>query len=122
MTVSVLFLLGRVLFAVPFVMLGVDRVLAPERTPPERGWAALGLAGAAGVVLGVVGDLAGLVVALAVLGGGIVECRAPGADDDTRFRLVGLLGAAICVTALYVAVGPALDFTITDPALDLDLR
>jgi len=122
MTVSVLFLVGRFLFTVPFVMLGVDRVLAPERSTPEKAWAALGLVGAAGVVLGVYGDLAAWVLAVAVLGGGIVECSAPDADDETRLRLVGLLGGAICVMALYAAVGSAIDFTVTDPALDLDLR
>ena len=121
MTVSVLFLVGRFLFAVPFVMLGVDRVLAPEVGMAEKAWSALGLVGAAGVVLGVYGDLAGLVVALAVVGGGIVE-RRPEPDEDHRIRLVGLLGAAVCIAALYVAVGSAIDFTITEPVFDLDLR
>lgn len=76
----------------------------------------------AGVVLGVYGDVAALVLALAVLGGGIAECQAPETTDDTRLRLVGLLGAAVCVAALYIAVGSALDLTITGPVLDLDLR
>ena len=122
MTVSTLFLVGRFLFAVPFVMLGVDRLLASGATAAEKGWAALGVVGAAGVVLGVYGDVAAGLVALAVLGGGIRECRLAETTDATRLRLVGLLGGALCVGALYVAVGSAIDLTITDPVLDLDLR
>jgi hypothetical protein len=122
MTVSVLFLVGRFLFAVPFVMLGVDGCLSGTATAARRVWSALGLVGAAGVVLGVYGDVAALVLAVAVLGAGVTECQAPETTDATRLRLVGLLGAAICVAALYIAVGGALDLTITDPVLDLDLR
>ncbi len=88
----------------------------------EKGWAVLGVVGAAGVVLGVYGDVAAGLVALAVLGAGIRECRLAETTDATRLRLVGLLGGAICVGALYVAVGSAIDLTITDPVLDLDLR
>ena len=122
MTISVLFLVGRFLFAVPFVMLGIDRVLGPEASTASKAWSAVAFVGAAGVVLGVYGDVAGFVLALAGLGGGIVEATVPDAGDATRFRLVGLLGAAVCVAALYIAVGAAIDFTITEPVLDLDLR
>jgi len=119
MTVSVLFLAGRFLFAVPFVMVGVDRLLATGASAAERLWAAVGLLGAAGVVLGVFGDVAALVVAAAVVGAGITQ--RPGEEADS-YRLVGLLGGAVCVAALYAAVGSALDLTITAPVLDLDLR
>ncbi len=119
MTVSLLFLVGRFLFAVPFVMLGVDRVLAAEATTAEKAWSALGLVGAAGVVLGVYGDVAALAAAAAVLGCGITGRDL---DGPARTRLVGLLGAALCVAALYVAVGSAPDLTVNGPVLDLDLR
>jgi len=119
MTVSVLFLAGRFLFAVPFVMVGVDRLLAPRASAAERVFAAAGLLGAAGVVLGVYGDLAALALGAAVVGAGITQ--RPGEEADT-YRLVGLLGGAVCVAALYAAVGSALDLTVTAPVLDLDLR
>jgi hypothetical protein len=121
MTISVLFLVGRFLFAVPFVMLGTDRLVAADAPGIERWWGLLGLVGAAGVVLGVWGDIAALVVGVAVVGGGIVECRTD-ATDATRVRLVGLLGGALVVAALYIAVGSALNLVLTDPVLDLDLR
>jgi hypothetical protein len=122
MTVSVLFLIGRFLLAVPFVVLGVEVVGSAAAGPGRRVWALVGIVGAAGVVLGVWGDVAALVLGAAVLGGGILECRAPDTDDATRLRLVGLLGAGVVTAALYIAVGSALDLTITDPVLDLDLR
>ena len=122
MTVSVLFLVGRFLLAVPFVLLGVEVLGASEAGAGRRFWAAVGIVGAAGVVLGVWGDIAALVLGVAVIGGGVLEGRGPDVDDATRFRLVGLLGAAIVTAALYIAVGSAIDFTITDPVLDLDLR
>ena len=55
---------------------------------------------------------------MAILGIGIAD--AP--EDDARVHLVGLLGGAICIAALYLAVGPAIDWTITEPVIDLDLR
>jgi hypothetical protein len=123
MTVSVLFLVGRFLFAVPFVVLGVERALARRANPGDRVWAVLGVAGAAGIVLGAWGDLAALLTGLAVLGEGIAaEGAAVRPDDPTRFRMIGLLGAAVCVAAVYAAVGSALDLTLTGPVLDLDLR
>ncbi len=119
MTISILFLVGRFLLAVPFVLLGVDRLLDRAAAPAERAWAVLGLVGATGLVLGVAGDVAGLVVAVAVVGAAITG--RPDDEADT-YRQVGLLGAALCAAALYVAVGSALDLTVTDPVLDLDLR
>jgi hypothetical protein len=119
MTISVLFLVGRFVFVVPFVLGGVDRLLADDERPVAKSWAALGLVGAAGVALGAWGDLAALVVAVAILGAGIADGAA---DGDRRLPQVGLLGAALCVAALSLAVGSALDFTLTDPVLDLDLR
>ena len=116
MTVSVLFAVGRLLFVVPFVLLGVDRVLDDGSSPGARVWAAGGLVGAAAVALGAWGDVAALVVGLATVGIGVQE------DGDDRLRLVGLLGGALCIAALYAAVGAALDLTLTDPVLDLDLR
>ena len=122
MSISVLFLVGRFLLAVPFVLLGVEVLGAANVGAGRRFWGVVGIVGAAGVVLGVWGDIAALVLGVAVIGGGILECRGPEADDATRFRLVGLLGAAVVTAALYIAVGAAIDFTITDPVLDLDLR
>lgn len=122
MSISVLFLVGRFLLAVPFVLLGVEGLGASDVGAGRRFWAGVGIVGAAGVVLGVWGDIAALVLGLAVIGGGILEGRSPEADDATRFRRVGLLGAAVVTAALYIAVGAAIDFTITDPVLDLDLR
>jgi len=122
MSISVLFLVGRFLLAVPFVVLGIEVLGASDVGAGRRFWGVVGIVGAAGVVLGVWGDIAALVLGLAVLVGGILECREPDTDDTTRFRLVGLLGAAIVTAALYIAVGTAIDFTITDPVLDLDLR
>jgi hypothetical protein len=122
MTVSVLFLVGRFLLAVPFVLLGVEVLGSSDAGAGRRFWAAVGIVGAAGVVLGVWGDVAALVLGVAVIGGGVLEGRGPDVDDATGFGLVGLLGAAIVTAALYIAVGAAIDFTITDPVLDLDLR
>jgi hypothetical protein len=122
MSISVLFLAGRFLLAVPFVLLGVEVLGASDVGAGRRLWGVVGSVGAAGVVLGVWGDIAALVLAVADIGGGVLEGRGPDVDDDTRFRLVGLLGAAIVTAALYIAVGTAIDFTITDPVLDLDLR
>ena len=122
MTVSVLFLVGRFLFAVPFVMRGVDGLFSDAATPARRMWSALGLVGAAGVVLGVHGDVSAFALAVVVVGVGITAGQGPDTTDATRLRLVGLLGGALCVAALYIAVGAALDLTITDPVLDLDLR
>ena len=122
MTISVLFLVGRFLFAVPFVMLGADRLVAADARLVERWWAVVGLVGAVGVVLGVWGDVAALVVGVAVVGGGVVECRTAEATDAMRVRLVGLLGGALVVAALYIAVGSALNLVLTDPVFDLDLR
>ena len=122
MTISVLFLVGRFLFAVPFVMLGVERLAAADARLAERWWGLVGLVGAVGVVLGVWGDIAALVMGVAVVGGAIVECRTAEATDATRVRLVGLLGGALVVAALYIAVGSALNLVLTDPVLDLDLR
>jgi hypothetical protein len=122
MTVSVLFLLARLLVAVPLVVVGVDRVLDGDSPPVPRAWSALGLVGATGLVVGVWGDAAALVAAVAVLGGGVDESRRSGTIDEARARLVGLLGGALCVAVLYVAVGDAIDLTVTAPVLDLDLR
>jgi hypothetical protein len=121
MTISVLFLIGRFLFAVPFVMLGMDRLLAADARGIERWWGLVGIVGAAGVVLGVWGDIAALVIGVSVVGGGIVECRVD-ATDATRVRLVALFGAALVTAAVYIAVGSALNLVLTDPVLDLDLR
>jgi hypothetical protein len=122
MTVSVLFLVGRFVFVVPFVLLGVDRIPDGEATAAVRAWATLGLLGAAGVALGAWGDVAALVLALAVFGAEVSDGRDEGAGADARLASVGLLGGALCVAALYAAVGAALDLTLTDPVLDLDLR
>lgn len=122
MTISVLFLVGRFLLAVPFVLLGVEVLGASGTGAGRRFWGVVGIVGAAGVVLGVWGDVAALVLGVAVIGGGILELREPDTDDAARFRLIGLLGAAIVTAALYIAVGSAIDLTITDPVLDLDLR
>ncbi len=122
MSISVLFLVGRFLLVVPFLLLGVEVLGSSDAGPGRKVWALVGIVGAAGVVLGVWGDIAALVLGVAVIGGGILECRAPDTDDATRFRLIGLLGAAIVTASLYIAVGTAIDFTITDPVLDLDLR
>jgi hypothetical protein len=122
MTISVLFLVGRFLFAVPFVMLGTECLLTADARGLERWWGLVGLIGAVGVVIGVWGDIAALVVGVAVVGGGIVEGRTAEATDATRVRLVGLLGGALVVAALYIAVGSALNLVLTDPVLDLDLR
>jgi hypothetical protein len=122
MTISVLFLVGRFLFAVPFVMVAVDRIPTEGVRPADKAWAALGLLGAAGVAVGAWGDVAALVVAVAVVGSGIAERGVATEDDATRMRLVGLLGGAVCIAALFIAVGTALDLTLTEPVLDLDLR
>ena len=118
MSVSVLFVVGRFLFAVPFVMIGTDRLLDDGATGAQKAWALLAMLATVGVVLGVYGDVAALVLAVAIIGIGIAD--AP--EDDARFQLVGLLGGAICIAALYLAVGTAIDWTITDPLIDLDLR
>ena len=119
MTVSVLFLVGRFLFAVPFVLAGVDRLLAGAAPPASRAWSALGLVGAAGVVLGVYGDVAAAVLAVAAVAG--VLGQEPRQEGELE-RSIGLVGAALCVAALFVAAGSALDLTITGPVIDLDLR
>jgi hypothetical protein len=120
MTVSVLFLAGRFLLAVPFVLIGVDRAVDGEATPAVRLWAVLGLLAAAAVVLGLWGDVAALVLGVTIVGAGLASHHEE--RGHTLLLLVGLLGAAVCVAALYAAVGTAIDFTITDPVLDLDLR
>jgi hypothetical protein len=122
MTISVLFLIGRFLLAVPFVLIGVDRLSSADAGPAQRWWGLVALVGAAGVVLGAWGDAAALVLGAAVVGGGFTELRGPDADDATRLLLVGLLGASIVAAALFIAVGSALDLTLTDPVFDLDLR
>ena len=80
------------------------------------------MAGAAGVILGAWGDVAALVLAAAVVGGGTTGLRGPESDDEGRLLLIGLFGAAIVTAALYIAVGAALDLTLTGPVFDLDLR
>ena len=117
MTVSALFLAGRFVLAVPLVVIAVDGLADDETTPATRAWSVLALLAAAAVVLGLWGDVAALGLAAAIAGLGVVERRL-----DRRALLVGLLGGAVCVAALYAAVGSAIDFTITDPVLDLDLR
>lgn len=117
MTVSILFLVGRFVFAVPFVLVGVDRIVDDEAPGAAKAWAALGLLTTAAVVLGVYGDVAALALAAVIVG-----MTVGGAEDDERLHLVGLLGGALCIAALYAAVGSAIDFTITEPVLDLDLR
>ena len=118
MSVSLLFVVGRFLFAVPFVMVGTDRLLDDAATGAQKAWALLALLATVGVVLGVYGDVAALVLAVAIVGIGIAD--AP--EGDARFHLVGLLGGALCIAALYLAVGTAIDLTITEPVIDLDLR
>ncbi len=122
MTISVLFLVGRFLLAVPFVLLGIDRMVSAEARPAQRWWGLVALAGAAGVILGAWGDVAALVLAAAVVGGGTTGLRGPESDDEARLLLIGLFGAAIVTAALYIAVGAALDLTLTGPVFDLDLR
>ncbi len=122
MSVSVLFLVGRFLLVVPFVLIGVDRVLGDETPTGERVWSALGVLAAAGVILGAWGDLSAFALGVAIIGLGVTECRRPDTDDATRLRFVGLLGGAVVTAACFAAVGTALDLTITDPVLDLDLR
>jgi hypothetical protein len=117
MTVSALFLAGRFLLAVPFVVIGVDAVQGDEVDGASRVWAVLATLAAAAVVLGLWGDVAAFALAATIAGLGVAERRL-----DRRALLVGLLGGALCVAALYAAVGDAIDFTITDPVLDLDLR
>jgi hypothetical protein len=121
MTVSLLFVAGRLLFAVPIVVWAVDRALDDAATVAAKLWAALTLAAASAVVLGLWGDVAALALAVALIGSGVVDDRE---DDlaDRRILLVGLVGGALCVAALYAAVGIAIDWTITEPVLDLDLR
>jgi hypothetical protein len=122
MSVSVLFLIGRFLLVVPFVMIGVDRLLADETSVAERAWSAVGLLAAVGVVLGAWGDVAAFTLGVAAIGLAVVEAHPPEEVDAARFRLVGLLGAAVVTAACFIAVGTALDLTVTDPVLDLDLR
>ena len=116
MTVSLLFVAGRLLFAVPIVVWSVDRLLDDAATVAAKVWALLALATASAVVLGLWGDVAALALAVALIGAGVVD------DRDDRVLLVGLVGGALCVAALYAAVGTAIDLTITEPVLDLDLR
>ena len=121
MTVSLLFVAGRLLFAVPIVVWAVDRLLDDVATAAAKVWAVLALVSASAVVLGLWGDVAAFALAVALIGSGVVDDRE---DDrtDRRVLLVGLVGGALCVAALYAAVGTANDFTITEPVLDLDLR
>jgi hypothetical protein len=121
MTVSLLFVAGRLLFAMPIVIWAVDRVLDDATTAAVKVWAVLALGGASAVVLGLWGDVAALGLAAALVGMGVVDDRED-AGADRRILLVGLVGGALCVAALYAAVGTAIDLTITDPVLDLDLR
>lgn len=116
MTVSLLFLAGRIVLAVPIVLYGVDRIVDDRAPGGDRLWAALAVVGTAGVVVGVWGDAAALVLGVAALGAAVAG-RA-----DERMAAVGLLGAAVVVAALYTAVGTALDWTVTGPVFDLDLR
>lgn len=120
MTISVLFLVGRFLFAVPFVMVGVDRLQGPGSTSGERVWGAVGVLGAAGVVLGLWGDAAALVLAIQVVGMGLAGRGTK--DDELVVTAIGLVGGALVVAAVYAGLGDALDLTITDPLVRLDLR
>jgi hypothetical protein len=122
MSVSLLFLVGRVLLVVPFVLIGVDRVLDAEARGDERAWSAMGVLAAAAVVLGAWGDVAALVLGLTAIGLGVVERRHSGPGDAVLLRSVGLLGGAVITAACFAAVGTALDLTLSDPVMHLDLR
>lgn len=121
MSVSLLFVAGRLLFAVPVVVWAVDRLLDDAASAAAKVWSALALLAASAVVLGLWGDVAALALAVALIGSGVVDDR-PDEAGDRRVLLVGLVGGALCVAALYAAVGTAIDFTVNEPVLELDLR
>jgi putative oxidoreductase len=120
-SVSVAFVVGRFLLVVPVVLLGTSDALDAEATPGARLVAAAGVLAAAGVVLGVWGDLAALVLAAQVLLVGLAP--RPGVPQtEALLTAIGLAGGALVVFAVYAGVGEALNLTITDPVITLDLR
>lgn len=118
MTVSVLFLVGRFLLAVPFVLLGVEGLT--RGSAARRVGHLVGVLAAGAVVLGWWGDLAAVVLGAQVLVLRVLAPAEPG--PEARLTGVGLLGACVVTAACFAAVGAALDWTLTGPLWDLDLR
>jgi hypothetical protein len=116
MSMSVAFLVGRFLLAVPVVVLGLSDAREPDSSGATKVAALLGVLGAAGVVLGVWGDVAALVMAAGVVG------TTMGRGTEAVLSGIGLAGGAVVVFAVYAGVGDALDLTFTDQVISLDLR
>jgi hypothetical protein len=116
---SLAFLVGRFLFCVPFVMVGANDVVDPGPDPRRRGLGALGVIGAAMVILGAWGDVGALVLVVQAL-----LTTLAGRREGLIWALdgLGLVGGALVVFAVYAGVGHALDYTVTDPWISLDLR
>lgn len=72
------------------------------------------------MVLGAWGDLAAAVLALQIVVAEAATRPRPRPEDVVT--AVGLVGGAVVVASTYVAVGAALDWTLTAPVWDLDLR
>ena len=125
MTVSTLFLVGRFLFAVPFVMLGVDRLLATGADgvaekgtgPSSVSWAPPAWSSASAAT-----SPPGSRRPRCARRRGSASAASPRPPMPRACAWSASSAGRSAFGALYVAVGSAIDLTITDPVLDLDLR
>ena len=139
---SVVILIGRILLAMIFIGSGFGHLTATDETAgyaESRGLknakmltqisgvliAAAGL----GVILGVWIDVAALgMAAYALISGFLIHHFWTDTDDMTKnmemslfMKNLSIAGGALILFAFVTVVGPALDFTITDPLFDFDL-
>jgi uncharacterized membrane protein YphA (DoxX/SURF4 family) len=140
--VDVVVLVGRILFAVLFLMSGFGHLTqtkmmaqytASRGVPPSVAPAAvfgtglLIVAGALMVLLGAWGDLGALFLFVFLVPTAVIMHRPWGVEDpqqrmmeQTQFlKDLALAGAALMVLALFSWAGPDLGITLTDPLFDL---
>lgn len=142
MDVDVVVLVGRIFFAVLFLMSGVGHLTktkmmaqytasrgVPQAVAPAAvfGTGLLIVAGALMVLLGAWGDLGALFLVVFLVPTAVVMHGPWGVEDpqqrmmeQTQFlKDLALAGAALMVMALFSWAGPDLGLTLTDPLFDL---
>ena len=119
---DLLFAVGRVVFVIPFLIIGGDRIVAGDdagRYPDTPTAGLVWIAGALSVGLGVFGD-----VGAVVLGVQLLAVAAIGHQDhddlERTLPLLSLVGAALTVATVYAVLGEGLDYTLTDQLVSID--
>ncbi|MEM9033649.1 MAG: DoxX family protein [Actinomycetota bacterium] len=139
---SLVFLIGRIIFSLIFVASGINHVAQPAGAAAVAEGRGIGnartltqvagaiwIVGGVSIILGLFGDLGALLIAgqLVVLGVLIhpfwkeTEPEAQQLEMTQFMKNLSMAGGALVIFAMFGGAGDVLDFVITDPVIELDL-